>query len=332
LFRALDVFHPYLAPDCVISFTGGEPLLAFGLLRRAVEHAQGLAAREGRQARFALTSNGSLLNDEILGFLERHEFSLVLSFDGLAQEVSRKKGSYDLLVSLIPRILARPRISLEVNSVFSPETVGCLSKSIELMVRMNVPRIDVHFAHAPPWTPEALLRLEEEIGRVGDFFLTRYDRLGDIPWADLRDEHPKAVHGCTAGVDRMAVSAQGTVWGCAIFPHYLKDKFGPSGCQDFCFGDIDAFAGNPGQIYAQKIAGYSDLRMDRFSTPEGPCLMCDEVEDCWICPLYAGLTTGKIGEIAPSICQRARILRKGKRRFLDQFERRDRRNSVNPAR
>lgn len=322
LTRAIDFFHPFFGRECVVSFYGGEPLLAFDLVRRAVEWVGGLPQRDGRKIRFSLTTNGSLLNNEILEFLSQHEFSLVLSFDGLAQDISRKKGTFDFLVSVIPRILARPRISLETNSVFSPETVGYLSESIKLLIELGVTNLDVHFAHTPPWTPAAFLRLEDELARAGEFFLSRYDELRDIPWEDFHKERRKAVSYCSAGEDRMAVSAQGTLWGCAIFPHYLREKYGVSGCQKYCFGDIDAFIKNPQRIYAQKIAVYSELRMDRFSTPERSCLMCDELEQCWLCPLASGLTTGEIGKIAAASCQRSRILRKGKREFLKRFNNR----------
>ncbi len=324
LVRTIDAFHPFFAPECVVSFTGGEPLLAFDLIERAVERLEGLPARRRRRVRYSLTTNGSLLDDKILDFLAAHEFSLVLSFDGLAQDISRRKGSFDALSRIIPGILARPRIALETNSVFSVETVGYLAESVEYLIRLGVPKLDVHFAHTPPWTPAALRRLEDEISRTRDFFLTRYHRLRDIPWADFYQEPGRAVHYCPAGRDRMALSAQGTLWGCAVFPHYRRDDPGPSGCREFCFGDVDSLMKDPHGIYAEKIASYAELRMDRFSTPERSCLMCEEIERCWICPLAAGLTSGEIGRIAAASCERAGILRRGKRRFLETFGDRNR--------
>ena len=324
LARTIDFFHPFFARECVLSFYGGEPLLAFDLLQRAVRHVNGLPAESRRKIRFSLTTNGSLLNEENLEFLAEHDFSLVLSYDGLAQDFTRKKGSSDSLLPVIARILNNPRISLETNSVFTSETIGYLSGSVEFLIRLGVPKLDVNFAHVPPWTAAALLRLEEEIVRVGEFFLSRYDELRDIPWVDFYQELRKAVYHCPAGLDRMALSAQGTLWGCVVFPHYRRGKHGTSGCPEFCFGDVDSFIKNPREIYAQKIALYSELRMDRFSTPERACLMCAELEHCWLCPLAAGLTSGEIGRISAESCQRARILRKGRRRLLDEFDQRGR--------
>ena len=331
LARTIDFFHPFFAQECILSFYGGEPLLAFDLIQRAVKHVDGLPTEQRRKIRFSLTTNGSLLNEEILEFLAEHEFSLVLSYDGLAQDFTRKKGSSDSLLPIIGRILNNPRISLETNSVFTSETIGYLSGSVESLVRLGVPKLDVNFGHVPPWTAAALLRLEKEIARVGEFFLSRYDDVRDIPWADFHQELRKALYHCPAGLDRMALSAQGTLWGCVVFPHYRRGKYGTAGCPEFCFGDVDSFIKNHRQIYAQKIALYSELRMDRFSTPERDCLMCDELEHCWLCPLAAGLTSGEIGKIAAESCQRARILRKGKRRFLDEFEHRSRLSRKNAS-
>ena len=322
LARTIDFFHPFFAQECILSFYGGEPLLVFDLIQRAVKHVDGLPTEQRRKIRFSLTTNGSLLNEKTLEFLAEHEFSLVLSFDGLAQDFTRKKGSFDSLLPVIARILSSPRISLETNSVFTSETVGYLSKSVEFLVQLGIPKLDVNFAHRPPWNAAALFRLEEEIARVGEFFIARYDDARDIPWVDFDQELRKSVYHCPAGLDRMALSAQGTLWGCVVFPHYRRGKHGAAGCPGFSFGDVDSFIKNPRQIYAQKIALYSELRMDRFSTPERACLMCDELEHCWLCPLAAGLTSGEIGKIPAESCRRARILRKGKRRFLDEFDRR----------
>jgi len=323
LVKAVNFLHPFFAPECFISFYGGEPLLAFDLLRRAVEHIEALSTGLKVKIRYSLTTNGSLLNEDILGFLDKHGFSLTLSFDGLAQDLQRRKGTFDFLTSVIPRILARPRISLETNSVFSSETIGYLSESVQSIIRLGVRSLDVNFAHKPPWTASALLRLGEEIARVGEYFLSRYENLTDIPWSSFYEELDRAVYYCPAGLmNQMALSAQGTLWGCALLPHYFVEKNGTADYQKYCFGDVDSFIKDPQRIRAQKIVNYSSLRMDRFSTPDRSCLICGEIEQCWVCPLAAALTTGEIGRIPAWRCQEAKILRKEKGIFLNRFENR----------
>ena len=317
--KAIDFFYPFFASECVVEFYGGEPLLAFDELKRTVEYAERVDKKNIRKIRYSLTTNGSLLSDSVLGFLDEHRFSVILSFDGLAQDLSRRKGSFAHLASTIPKILARPRISLETNSVFSPETIGYLASSVKSIIRMGVRKINVNFAHKPLWTPSTLLRLEEEITYVGAYFESHYERPQDVPWTDLYEEPEKAVHGCPAGRDQMALSAQGTLWGCALFPHYFMSKEGAREDNRYCFGDVDSFLRSPQRLYARTIVDYSGLRMDAFSTPSQSCLMCSEIEQCSICPIAAALTTDKIGQIPAWRCQQERTLRKVRRRLLNRF-------------
>jgi len=217
--------------------------------------------------------------------------------------------------------LARPRISFETNSVFSSETIGYLSESVQSIIRLGVHKLDINFAHKPPWTASSLNCLKKEIAKVGEYFLSRYEKLTDIPWSSFYEELDRAVYHCPAGLNQMALSAQGTLWGCSLFPHYFVEKNATADYQEYCFGDVDSFIRDPQRIYGQKIVNYSALRMDRFSTPDRSCLICEEIERCWICPLAAALTTGEIGSIPAWSCQGAKILRKEKRCFLDRFER-----------
>jgi len=322
LFKAVNSLHPFFAPECGISFYGGEPLLAFNTLARAVEYSEALSARLKVRMRYYLTTNGSLLNEDILGFLDEHRFSLMLSFDGLAQDLQRKKGTFDFLTSIISQILARPGISLETNSVFSSETIGYLSESVKSIIQLGVRKMDVNLAHKPPWTASSLLRLEKEIAQVAEYFLSRYENLADIPWPSFYKERDRAVYYCPAGLSQMALSAQGTLWGCALFPYFFVERNGTEDYKKYCFGNVDTFNKDPQQIYGQKIVNYSELSMDRFSTPDRSCLICGEIEQCWVCPLAAALITGEIGRIPGWSCHSAKIFRKEKRLFLDRFEKR----------
>jgi sulfatase maturation enzyme AslB (radical SAM superfamily) len=328
LVKAINYFHPLFVPGGCIHFYGGEPLLAFDLLERIVEYVDALPQKYPQRIRYSLTTNGSLLNKDILGFLEQHEFSLTLSFDGLAQDLSRKKGSFDFLKSLIPEILGRRRISFGTNSVFSSETIGYLSDSVQCLVEMDVPRLDINFANEPLWTPSSLLRMEEELALVGKYFRSRYQHLKDIPWTNFYEELEKSVYYCDGGLNQMALSAQGALWGCVVFPYFFKEKEGTDEYQKYCFGHVYSFLKDPEHIYAQKIVNYSNLSMDQFSTPSQSCLMCAEIERCWVCPLAAAFATGETGKIPAWMCQGSRILRRERRLLVEHFKK----NSENKER
>lgn len=64
----------------VISFYGGEPLLEMELIKKIVVYSEKLY--EGKELRFNMTSNATLLTDEIADFLYEHNFNLTISLDG----------------------------------------------------------------------------------------------------------------------------------------------------------------------------------------------------------------------------------------------------------
>lgn len=80
---------------------GGEPLLRFPLLRAAVPEARAMADARGKEISFSLTTNGTLVNREIAGFLKENGVSVCVSIDGPREvhDVNRPyasgRGSYD---------------------------------------------------------------------------------------------------------------------------------------------------------------------------------------------------------------------------------------------
>ena len=320
LSRVLHFFQRFFARECFIDFYGGEPLLAFDMIRRAVDQTDGFAEKRGFKAHYSISTNGSLLSDDVLDFLEDHEFSVLLSFDGFAQDISRKRGSFGFLVSAIEKILKRPWISLETNSVFTSDTVRYLSRSIELIDQLGVRKMSVGFGHRPPWTSSSDLRQKKEIARVRKYFRSHYQKIADIPWADLVEPSEKAISACAAGLNKMALAADGTLWGCFLFPQYFSGSKKIREAQKYCFGHVDTFITDYHKVYPRTIENYAALRMDNFFTPDGSCAMCDEVEECWVCPLAAALTSRKIGRIPALVCGGAKMWRREKRRLLEQFK------------
>ncbi|HUU38429.1 MAG TPA: hypothetical protein VMW46_09540 [Candidatus Desulfaltia sp.] len=156
---------------------------------------------------------------------------------------------------------------------------------------------------------------------VRNYFRSHYQKTGDVPWAELGEEWENAVYRCPAGLNKMALAADGTLWGCFLFSQYFNDSKNTRESRNYCFGDVDAFIENHRTIYPQVLENYSALRMDRFSTPDRLCAFCDKIEECWVCPLAAGLTSGTIGRIPASVCRGAKMWRNERRLFRERFER-----------
>jgi uncharacterized protein len=65
-----------------LMFHGGEPLLQFSELKRIVEFTKECCKRLSGSARYSLQTNGSLITEEIIGFLDAHSFDVGMSIDG----------------------------------------------------------------------------------------------------------------------------------------------------------------------------------------------------------------------------------------------------------
>lgn len=101
-----------------IVFFGGEPLSNLRLIRDVVEHAEPRFAELGKAVNFSLTTNATLLTEEIVDWLDAHRFGLTVSMDGpkALHDRNRKtvggKGSYDVVAAksrmLLDRYRSRP--------------------------------------------------------------------------------------------------------------------------------------------------------------------------------------------------------------------------------
>ncbi len=113
-----------------VTFYGGEPLLEFDLLQHCVAYAERYSRETGREMpRFSLTTNGTLLTDEILHFFVEHDFSVLISLDGDKESHDRfrvfkgsGRGTFDVVeknmlrfIELYPEYHKRG-ISLTLNT------------------------------------------------------------------------------------------------------------------------------------------------------------------------------------------------------------------------
>ncbi len=82
--RAVEFLFEHSGPleELVIVFFGGEPLLNFEIIRFVVDLATEKAKEAGKRVSFALTTNGTVLTDEIVRFLDEKGFGVTVSMDG----------------------------------------------------------------------------------------------------------------------------------------------------------------------------------------------------------------------------------------------------------
>ena len=129
--QAIDFFleHNSELPEVVIGFYGGEPLLEFNLIKECVKYA--ISKTEGKTVRFNMTTNGTLITDEVADFLVHNNVMLSISLDGAKKEhdYNRKfingEGTFDVIIENINKMRNRyPEYdkSITISTTVNPHT------------------------------------------------------------------------------------------------------------------------------------------------------------------------------------------------------------------
>ncbi len=320
--KAVDYFFPFLTEDCFINFYGGEPLLAFDQIKHTVDRIRQKSQGKKKRIQYSITTNGSLIDDTVLEFLDQHNFSLLLSFDGIVQDTSRKKGSFEEIVGIIKKISNKPDIDLETNSVFTPFTVGNLSESIQSIAELGVPNITISPCNLSRWDDSSLSRLEHELKSLREYMLWFYQKERRVPLVDFRKHQTRGIFSCYAGKDRLALTPDEKLWGCYLFADYFRDKEATQDYHNYCFGDLNSFITNHERIYPQILTNYSNLRMNHFFTSHTPCDQCDEITECDVCPVGNMFSGSEIRKVPIQNCKIKHIFRQERKLFWEETEKR----------
>lgn len=119
-----------------LTFFGGEPLLNPKVIRAGTTHAQKRAKESGRTVSFGITTNGTLVTEEIAQFLEDIGATVTVSLDAIGKKNDRLrpfhsgKGSYELVMErirpLLDRRIAVGRVTVTRLNLDVVETVTTL--------------------------------------------------------------------------------------------------------------------------------------------------------------------------------------------------------------
>ena len=121
-----------------ISFFGGEPLLNFPVIRIAADYALARASERGRTVRFGITTNGTLVSDEVADYLARIGAVVTVSLDAVKQANDRLRpyhsgrGSYDIVMERIAPLLKRGKVAARVTvTKLNLDVVGTVETLLE---------------------------------------------------------------------------------------------------------------------------------------------------------------------------------------------------------
>jgi MoaA/NifB/PqqE/SkfB family radical SAM enzyme len=206
--HSLDLALRHGQRKVTVVITGGEPLLEFDLIRKAVAYAN--RASPGRKrVSFKLVTNGTLLTEDKVTFAAKHSISTQLSFDGVrpVQDL-RGRGTFASLDKLLGRLQEQHpdfyKKHLTIGATVVPLTVRHMADSVEYFLENDARKIIMSsslLAHSD-WRSSRVSQFEKQFARIYDMSLSHFDRTGRIPFLlfqptkdEKRDFKKKRLHG-----------------------------------------------------------------------------------------------------------------------------------------
>ena len=243
--RALDflVEHSGSRHNLEVDFFGGEPLMNFDVVKQLVAYARGIEEKSGKHFRFTLTTNGMLIDDDVIDFLNREMSNVVLSLDGRKEVHDRYRvdyagnGSWDRIVPKFQKLVAaREGKNYYMRGTFTHANPDFLA-DIQTMLDLGFTELSMEPVVAAADDPAALTEADKTI------VMEQYEKLAELMPHRDREGKPftfyhymidlkggpciyKRISGCGSGTEYMAVTPWGDLYPCHQFVGDEKFKLG----------------------------------------------------------------------------------------------------------
>ena len=243
--RALDflIEHSAGRRNLEVDFFGGEPLMNFELVKRLVAYARSREKECGKNFRFTLTTNGMLIDDDVIDFANREMSNVVLSLDGRKEIHDRYRvdyagnGSWERIVPRFQKLVeARGNKNYYMRGTFTHANPDFL-KDIQEMLRLGFTELSMEPVVCAPGDPSALTAEDMPI------VMEQYEKLAELMLRRHREGRPftfyhymidleggpciyKRISGCGSGTEYMAVTPWGDLYPCHQFVGEERFKLG----------------------------------------------------------------------------------------------------------
>ncbi len=229
-----------------VDFFGGEPLMNFQVVKDLVAYGRSLEKEHDKNFRFTLTTNGVLLDDDIMEFANKEMGNVVLSIDGRKEVHDRMRpfrkgaGSYDLIVPKFQKFAeSRHQDKYYVRGTFTHNNLD-FSKDVLHLADLGFKQISVEPVVAQDTDSyaireEDLPQLMEEYENLALEMVRRHGTEEDFNFfhfmIDLEGGPcvAKRLSGCGSGTEYLAVTPTGDLYPCHQFV----------GNTDFLMGNVD---------------------------------------------------------------------------------------------
>ena len=226
-----------------VDFFGGEPLMNFDVVKQLVAYARSTEKEKGKNFRFTLTTNGMLVDDDVIDFANRECHNVVLSLDGRKEIHDRYRvdyagrGSWEQIVPKFQKFVKeRGGKGYYMRGTFTHANPDFL-KDIQTMLDLGFNELSMEPVVCAPGDPSELT--QEDLPIV----LEQYEKLAELMLERDREGRPftfyhymidltggpciyKRISGCGSGTEYMAVTPWGDLYPCHQFVGEEKFKLG----------------------------------------------------------------------------------------------------------
>lgn len=229
-----------------VDLFGGEPLMAFDTIREIVDYGREQEKLFNKNIRFTMTTNATLLNDEIMDYLDKNMGNIILSIDG-RKEVNDKvrirfdgKGTYD---SILPKIKKMVEVrdkskTYYVRGTFTRENTDFF-EDVKHMVEGGFDEVSIEPVVLPEEHELSLRESDlptifEQYDKLYEYMLSKYKENKAFKFYHFNIDLQggpciyKRISGCGAGHEYVAITPDGEIYPCHQFV----------GNPDFLMGNI----------------------------------------------------------------------------------------------
>ncbi len=226
-----------------VDFFGGEPLMNFDVVKQLVAYARSVEKEHGKNFRFTLTTNGLLIDDDVIDFANRECSNVVLSLDGRKEVHDRYRvdyngtGSWERIVPKFQKLVeSRGGKDYYMRGTFTHANPDFL-EDIKVMLDLGFNELSMEPVVCAPGDPSELTPDDIEI------VMKQYEDLAALMLERERQGKPftfyhymidleggpciyKRISGCGSGTEYMAVTPWGDLYPCHQFVGDDKFKLG----------------------------------------------------------------------------------------------------------
>ncbi|MBE6740631.1 MAG: thioether cross-link-forming SCIFF peptide maturase [Ruminococcaceae bacterium] len=243
--RALDflVENSGTRKNLEVDFFGGEPLMNFDVVKEMVNYARSIEKEKGKNFRFTLTTNGVLIDDDVIDFCNKEMSNIVLSLDGRKEVHDRYRvdyagnGSYDKIVPKFQKFVkARGNKNYYMRGTFTHQNPDFLN-DIKTMLDLGFTELSME--------PVVCAKGDKNELTYDDLpiVMEQYEKLAELMLQKEKEGKPftfyhymvdltggpciyKRISGCGSGTEYMAVTPWGDLYPCHQFVGEEKFKLG----------------------------------------------------------------------------------------------------------